>query len=95
MGGFGSGEYERDHPKTTVEACLRLAVSDIQGHLSLGTAGTLVWRSGDTVKDFVIFDVIEGKPGLYLALHYRLPDAEGGGIEGATPVSARVIQPIH
>ncbi len=85
MGGLGSGEYDRDNSKIRVEACLTLGVGDLRGQLSPATTGTLVWRSGKTVTDFVVFDVIKGELGLYLALHYRLPDAGGSGLEGALP----------
>ncbi len=85
MGGFGSGEYERDDTKTTVQACLTFGVGNFQGRLSPASAGTLLWKRGETVTDFMVFDVTESEMGLCLRLHYRLGDAGASGIEGAPP----------
>jgi hypothetical protein len=83
MGGFGSGEYERDDTKTRVEACLRLSVGDVRAVLFPAAAGTLFWKRGETVTDFAVFDVTDSEMGLYLTLHYRLGDVGASGIEGA------------
>ena len=81
MGGFGSGGCERDDTKTTVQACLTFGVGNFQGRLCPASAGTLLWKRGETVTDFMVFDVTESEMGLCLRLHYRLGECGASGIE--------------
>ena len=85
MGGFGSGEYRRGRAKTRVESCLRFGIGDFPCRMPPPSAGTLIWRNGQTVTDLVVFDTQESETGPYLTLHYRLGDAASGGLDGVLP----------
>ncbi len=83
MGGWGSGRWQRDDSKATVESCLALDVNYMRrkGMLFPGAGGTLNWTYAGTGKPSasVVYRVVclpDEEELLRLWLSYRRQDSE-------------------
>ena len=74
MGGLGSGRrWNRPARRLTVEESPSLGIRNFRGHIFEGSAGTITWTRGGTVKDSVAFSVAWGDTPI-LTLRYRWRD---------------------
>ena len=99
MGGPGSGEWEREHRKTTVEECYTLNMQELlqDNKLHGGASGKYTWDHDDDERPFIVLSqTMQGdSPDQFaLILQYRIHDDEdnGAGEDVFLPI---VLQPTY
>ena len=76
MGGMGSGTWQREDKKSTVEESVALGVSDFRDRFFQHSAGTLTRNCASGSPSSIRYAVNLNRARMILALHYRWRDGE-------------------